>query len=239
VPEKEESCQHSCEALDDHHHHHLSDIKKAETEAPKINSYNQTPTKGATGSHDHNDPQSLAHVHDHTHTQCSPDHSDPPPKSTRNINVDAAFLHAMGDMIMSIGVCIAATTIYFQPTWTWADPICTVVFSIIVCVTVTPIVKNCISVLMEGSPSEIDTERLLTDIKNCGSNGEIMEIHDFHLWSISIGKYALSAHVGTTNPNYVLKEVTKLCKDKYGIDHVTLQMEDVQACNEHWFVCDQ
>jgi zinc transporter 2 len=140
---------------------------------------------------------------------------------------------------MSIGVCIAATVIYFKPSWTWADPICTVVFSIIVCCTVTPIVKNCISVLMEGSPSEIDTEQLLIDIRNCASDGEIMEIHDFHLWSISIGKYALSAHVGTINPNFVLKKITMLCKEKYGIDHVTLQMEDVQACNEHWFECDQ
>merc|ERR1719272_1284039 len=63
------------------------------------------------------------------------------PAARRNINVDAAFLHALGDMIMSIGVCTAATVIYFKPTWVMADPICTFVFSVIVCVTVTPIVK--------------------------------------------------------------------------------------------------
>lgn len=60
-------------------------------------------------------------------------------------------------MIMSIGVVIAATVIYFYPTYTVADPICTVVFSIIVCVTIYPIVKNCIVVLMEGSPPEINS----------------------------------------------------------------------------------
>lgn len=47
----------------------------------------------------------------------------------------------MGDMIMSIGVCIAAAVIYYEPTWTIADPICTYVFSIIVCYTVTGVVK--------------------------------------------------------------------------------------------------
>ena len=80
------------------------------------------------------------------------------PEARRNINVDAAYLHALGDMIMSIGVCISSCFIYFQPTWMIADPICTFVFSVIVCFTVTPIVKNCINVLMEGAPDEIDTE---------------------------------------------------------------------------------
>jgi len=78
--------------------------------------------------------------------------------------VDAAFLHALGDMIMSIGVIFAATIIYFKPEWKIADPICTVVFSIIVCVTVTPIIKSCINVLMEGAPPSVDVEKLIRDI---------------------------------------------------------------------------
>jgi len=82
----------------------------------------------------------------------------------RNINVDAAFLHALGDMIMSIGVCTAATIIYFNDKWVIADPICTFVFSVIVCFTVTPIVKNCVNVLMEGAPNDIDVEKLINDI---------------------------------------------------------------------------
>ena len=71
-------------------------------------------------------------------------------------------------MIMSIGVCIAASIIYFMPSWQIADPICTVIFSIIVCITVTPVVKDCIGVLMEGSPSKIDSEALIKDIKDLG-----------------------------------------------------------------------
>lgn len=64
------------------------------------------------------------------------------PEARRNINVDAAFLHALGDMIMSIGVCTAGAFIYFGGEgWVIADPICTFVFSVIVCFTVTPIVK--------------------------------------------------------------------------------------------------
>lgn len=67
-------------------------------------------------------------------------------------------------MIMSIGVCVAASIIYFQPTWVIADPVCTFVFSVIVCFTVTPIVKSCVNVLMEGAPAEIDTGKLIKEI---------------------------------------------------------------------------
>lgn len=113
----------------------------------------------------------------------------------RNINVDAAFLHALGDMIMSIGVIIAATFIYFGgPDFTIADPICTFIFSVIVCFTVTPIVKECVNVLMEGAPSEVDTDKLIAEIQGLGDD---VGLHDFHIWSVSAGKFAMSTHVTT------------------------------------------
>jgi len=75
-----------------------------------------------------------------------------------NINVDAAFIHAIGDLCLSLGVCISATVIYYHPTYTIADPICTFIFSVIVCVTAFPVIKSCTLVLMEKSPPEIDVE---------------------------------------------------------------------------------
>lgn len=138
---------------------------------------------------------------------------------------------------MSIGVCISATIIYFGKTeefWI-ADPVCTFVFSVIVCGTCTPIIKNCVSVLMEGAPPEIDTEKLLQDIHELGDD---VGVHDFHIWSISVGKYALSAHVSTSRPAEILKKVTELCKTKYGVDHLAIQVEDSSAGNEHTFACE-
>lgn len=121
---------------------------------------------------------------------------------------------------MSIGVCTAATIIYFFPKWVIADPICTFIFSVIVCCTVTPTVKKCINVLMEGAPSEIDSQELVTDIRNLG---EDVDLHDFHLWSISMGKFAMSAHVTTTqDPQKILREVNKICKNKYGINNLAI-----------------
>ena len=63
-----------------------------------------------------------------------PHHGNHEPNPNRNLNIDAAFLHALSDMINSIGVCIAATIIYFFPKATIADPICAFIFAILVVV---------------------------------------------------------------------------------------------------------
>ena len=92
---------------------------------------------GGESGHDHD--------HDHGHS-----HGD------SNLNIDAAYLHVLSDMIKSIGVCIAATIIYFFPNAIIADPICAFIFAILVIVQVVPIMKSCIHVLMEGAPEGID-----------------------------------------------------------------------------------
>jgi zinc transporter 2 len=112
--------------------------------------------------------------------------------------------------------------IYFQPDWSIADPICTFLFSILVLFTTMSIIKDCLIILMEGVPIETDMERLEQDITNIPG---VIELHDLHVWSLSMGKPALSCHIASSNPQYVLKKATKLCSDRYGIDHSTIQIE--------------
>jgi Co/Zn/Cd efflux system component len=69
-------------------------------------------------------------------------------------------------MLMSVGVIIAAIIIYFKPEFEIVDPLCTYLFSVIICFTTTPIFKECIFVLLEGTPSSIDIEKLEEDILN-------------------------------------------------------------------------
>ena len=162
--------------------------------------------------------------HDHGHG-----HSSKPKEADANINVSAAYCHALSDMIMSIGVIIAATVIYFKPEWRIADPICTFVFSIIVCVTVVPITMKCLHILMEGAPAKgkVDIEKMIKEIKKCDPE---MEISRLHVWSITQSKVAMSCHIKTTkNTGLVLKEVNKLAKEKYKLHHVTVQIEDANT----------
>jgi len=72
------------------------------------------------------------------------------------MNIRAAIIHLVGDIIQSIGVVIAAIIIYIHPNWKIADPICTFIFTILVLFTTIPIFRDCVSVLMESTPSTID-----------------------------------------------------------------------------------
>jgi zinc transporter 2 len=72
-------------------------------------------------------------------------------KSSKNINVQAAFVHVIGDLIQSIGVVIAAFIIRFKPEWKLADPICTFLFSILVIISTLTVMRDALRVIMEGA----------------------------------------------------------------------------------------
>lgn len=93
--------------------------------------------------------------------------------NTENINVRAAFIHVLGDVLQSIGVFIAALVIYFVPSWQLADPICTFIFSIVVLATTIAIMKDTLLVrlnnLFKFSGSNVTF--LTTSFNFTGSNG--------------------------------------------------------------------
>ena len=152
---------------------------------------------------------------------------------------DAAFLHVLGDMLLSVGVIIAAALVYFFPSMWYADPCCTYLFSIIVFYTTIPIIKSIIEVLMEGTPKHIDSEQLRNDIyEACGE--DIVNVHDLHIWAISVGKISMTVHVQSIKPLKTLAQVTDLCRRKYNLHHTTIQVEGVddKERNPHAFKCE-
>ena len=137
----------------------------------------------------------------------------------QNINVTSAYLHVLGDLLMSIGVIIAAIIINYNPAWTIADPICTYVFSVVIMCTSVPVFKDCIMVLMEATPDEVDVEKLENDIIEMP---DVEELHDLHIWSISQGKFAMSCHIVSKHPLKTLHHVTDMCRRKYKLYHTTI-----------------
>ena len=141
----------------------------------------------------------------------------------------------LGDMIQSVGVVIASIIVFFQPTWILADPICTLLFATLVMFTTFPVVKDCVGVLMEGTPVGIvitEFEEALYQIEG------VVEVHDLHVWSLSAGKPTMSAHILSSNPHDTLKKATRVCR-KYGIFHSTLQVEDIKYKNKKGAIkCD-
>ena len=79
---------------------------------------------------------------------------------------------------------------------------------------------------MEGAPDAVDCQAMLAKIEGLH---KVEAVHDFHCWSLSKGKYSMSAHiVCTDSPMEVLVEATKVVKS-YGIENCTIQMEDKTA----------
>lgn len=76
-------------------------------------------------------------------------------KQSSNINLDAATIHIIGDIINSIGVIFAATMIYVWPSLWYLDPFCTYFFSILVMVTTYPVTVKCLNILLEMTPDNI------------------------------------------------------------------------------------
>lgn len=127
---------------------------------------------------------------------------------------------------MSVGVIIAAIIIYFVPSMWMADPICTYLFSVIVMVTTIPIIKNCMQILMEGSPKAFDIEELRQDLWEI-SKEDIVDVHDLHVWTISMGKLSMTVHIVSLKPLKTLAAVTDLLRRKYKLHHTTIQVEGV------------
>jgi zinc transporter 2 len=148
-----------------------------------------------------------------------------------NINADdnpvirAAYIHILGDMIQSAGVLLAALIIYFyqdtHPGVRIVDPICTFCFAIVVLCTTVPVSRDCIYVLLESTPRDLDIESLYNELSNI--NG-VNSVHDIHLWNISIGRPSIALHIICDNPKETLKIATQICKN-YGIKHCTIQSE--------------
>jgi len=138
----------------------------------------------------------------------------------------AAFIHILGDIIQSLGVLLAAVIIYFfqdsSPKIVLIDPICTFVFALIVLYTSVPVSRDCLNVLMEASPKEVDINSLTKEMSEVQG---VVNIHDIHVWCISVGKPSISLHILSTTPQKTLEHATRLCK-KYGIFHTTIQVED-------------
>ena len=181
------------------------------------------------GLHSHGHDHDHDHHHEHEHQHDSSDEEialhdeDEHNHKNTNVNLRASFIHVLGDALQNVGVLIAGVIIFLFPRFSIADPICTYIFSIIVGLTTIRILKDCIFVLMEGSPVDIDMEELEKDLKEIKG---VKEIHDLHVWSLSMGKISLSCHICCDDPQKTLKKAKKMIAKKYKIDHITIQVED-------------
>lgn len=155
-----------------------------------------------------------------------------------NLNLRAVYLHVLGDMLGSIGAILAALFIMFFG-WGWADPSASVIVAILVFISGVRVTKEALHVLMEGTPNGIELENIIEIIK--GMDG-IISVHDLHIWSITSGYHALSAHAvvdGKLTINDSQRILTILEEELLGqgIHHMTIQIESTAHLHDPSVMC--
>jgi len=142
------------------------------------------------------------------------------------------MVHVIGDIVQSIGVILASVIIIIWPEASIVDPICTLLFAILVLFTTVKIFKTYFGILMEGTPDNINYFELKSKI--LAMFDEIEEVCDLHIWSITQGKMAATCHIKLTsnmNSQLILLAVTLFLRSN-GIYHTTIQLECPSSLGE-------
>lgn len=139
-----------------------------------------------------------------------------------NLNVRAAYLHVIGDLLGSVGVILSGAILWITG-WNPIDPIISILFSLGIVYGSGKIIKQTIGILMESTPEGIDSMAIQKDLSEIRG---VKEIHDLHIWAVSAKKVALSVHIVAENTHTALNDAHRLIEKKYNISHMTIQVED-------------
>ena len=141
-----------------------------------------------------------------------------------SLNVTAAVRHVIADVLGSVGVIVAAVVILLTG-WRPIDPLVSVVIGILVLGSSWSILRDSVHILLEGTPQELDLEKVG---RRMASAPGVHEVHDLHVWTITSGFPALSAHVlvGRDEDCHACRrELERVLHEEFGIDHTTLQVD--------------
>jgi cobalt-zinc-cadmium efflux system protein len=141
-----------------------------------------------------------------------------------SLNVSAAMRHVLADLAGSVGVMVAALVILITG-WRYADPLVSVLIGLLVLASAWPVLRDSIRVLLEASPRGIEPDEVGRSMANLPG---VKEVHDLHVWTITSGFPALSAHVlvGRGDDCHARRrELEALLHDRFGIEHTTLQVD--------------
>jgi cobalt-zinc-cadmium efflux system protein len=143
-----------------------------------------------------------------------------------NLNVDAAFRHVLADLAGSVGVFVAALVIVVTG-WLAADPLVSIVIGVLVLASSWSILRDSTSILLEAAPRGLDTRSLGEAL---AAHPGVVEVHDLHVWTITSGFPALSAHVLVgrgEDCHGTRRELERELAVRFGIEHTTLQVDHV------------
>jgi cobalt-zinc-cadmium efflux system protein len=158
------------------------------------------------------------------------------PGRENNLNVRSAVLHVLGDAAASAGVIVGAIIISIRPDWSIVDPVLSLGIAAVILLGTRQIFAEALNVLMEGTPSGLDSDEVSACI--AGVPG-VRAVHHLHIWSLAPGLNALSGHAviddqSISQAGVILAGIHKALRARFDVRHATIQFEDQQCgvdCN--------
>ncbi len=153
-----------------------------------------------------------------------------------DLNIRGAWLHVISDALGSVGA-IAAGLIMLVYGWYAADPLFSALIAVLIVWSSWRLIRESTNVLLEGTPAHINLAAVEAAIL---STDGVAAVHDLHVWTITSGREALSAHVihsySISQPD-LLKELRTRLHERFGVDHLTIQMETPDFEDETFHFC--
>ena len=152
--------------------------------------------------------------------------------SHRSLNVRSAFFHLVGDTVSSAGVIVGGLVIIYTG-WHVVDPIISIFIGVLILRGAYSLVRESIDILLEATPRDLHMEEIIGDLVRIAG---VKEVHHLHLWTITSGIYAMSAHVVIddvliSKSGRILEEIERLLRVKYSMEHITVQFES-ESCGD-------
>lgn len=144
--------------------------------------------------------------------------------SQESLNVKGAYFEVLADMLGSLGVIVAAAVVLLTG-WQLIDPIIGAGIGLFIVPRTWILLKQAIHILMEGTPPEIDVLLLEKKLKEIPG---VIEVHDLHVWTITSGIDAMSAHLvvnDLASGRETVAAARNVMKTGFGLDHLTIQLE--------------
>jgi len=142
-----------------------------------------------------------------------------------DLNLEAVLRHSAADALGSLGVVVSGVVI-LATDWKPIDPLIAILIALLILASSIRLIREPFDVLMEAAPEGVDADAVAEDM---GTVEGVCGVHELHVWSVTPGFDALAAHVVVERGNdrdRVRREIEFLLRDRYEIEHTTLQMED-------------
>ncbi|BDG06609.1 cation diffusion facilitator family transporter [Anaeromyxobacter oryzae] len=152
-----------------------------------------------------------------------------------SLNARSAFLHVVADTVSSVAILLGAGAMALRPGLEWLDPVLSVAIAGLILWGALRLILEITDILMESVPKHLDVGCVCKEMECCAG---VIAVHDLHIWTISSGLYALSAHLvvhtdAMGRNDDILNAVKLELRRRFGIDHTTLQIESADYAHVH------